>query len=196
MQTVLRRWRLATWLVAGSDARIGGIESALGDADADVVLLQSVRRSELRRLAAGLEMSHVWAFSHHPRSRLFPSSAVGLAVLTPHRITEESSVVVNAHRSKWSRERRVGQFATVERRDHSAYRFGHAAGVAELQHERDGPPFVQVHPIRIEGDPALAVELPQGAVLVALDTKRPFIHSAQLLTIEFDVPWVAGDLAI
>ncbi len=48
----------------------------------------------------------------------------------------------------------------------------------------------------IEGDPALAVELPQGANLVALDTKRPFTHTAQLLTIEFDMAWVAGDLDI
>ena len=48
----------------------------------------------------------------------------------------------------------------------------------------------------IEGDPALAVELPQGANLVALDTKRPFTHTAQLLTIEFDMAWVAGHLDI
>ncbi len=115
VETVLQRWKLTTSLLAGHDAGFEGIEGVLAVVDADVALLQSISEAEVRRPAAGLGIGHVRAFSHHPHSRLIPDSAVGRAVLTPHRITESWSVVVNAYRSKWSKNRRAGHIATAPR---------------------------------------------------------------------------------
>jgi hypothetical protein len=63
-----------------------------------------------------------------------------------------------------------------------------------MQAHHHAPPFVRVHPSRIEGEPSLAAELPEGANLISLDAKRPLAHTAQLLTIEFDTPWSRADL--
>ena len=194
IETVLRRWTLATWLVAGTDADVGAVDRALERVTADVVLLQSIRRIDAQQLAAGLGFHHVWALSHSPHSRLLRGSAVGLAVLTPHRIGDTLDVVVSEKRSKWSKQRRIAQTATVIRSDHSSYAFGHSvAPVSVFRSQPGDPPPVRVHPARIDSDPNQAVELPDGANPVSVEAVRPIDGAAQLLSVTFEMPWVQGD---
>lgn len=197
IKTVLRRWTLATWLVAGTDGDVGAVDRALERVAADVVLLQSIRRIDAQQLAAGLGFHHVWAQSHSPRSRLLRGSTVGLAVLTPHRIGDTFDVVVSEQRSKWSKQRRIAQTATVIRPDHSSYAFGHSvAPISVFRSQPGDPPPVRVHPARIDSDPRQAVELPDGASLVSVEAVRPIDGAAQLLSVTFEMPWVQGDFPV
>ena len=194
IDTVPRRWTLATWLVAGHGGQIDTIDRAITDIGADAVLLQSIRQSDVGRLAAGLGVDHVWALSHYPRSRLIRGSGVGLAVLSPHRIVEAFDVVVGEHRSSWSKARRIAQTATVVRDDHSGYQFGHAvAADTVFGSQPNAAPAVHVHPARIDSDPALAVELPDAASVVSLAVARPIPEAAPLLSLTYEMPWVQGD---
>ena len=197
METALRRWTIATWLLAGHGSEIETIDRALGELDPDAVLLQSIRRLDVRQVAAGLGFNHTWAQSHSPRSRLLRGSTVGLAVLTPHRIGWSFDVVVTRQRSTWSKHRRIAQTATVIRSDHSSYEFGHAVGpVSAFATQPHGAPPVRVHPARIDGDPSQAIELPGGATQVSLTTHRPIPDAAQLLVVTFEMPWVQGDFPV
>ena len=194
IDTVPRRWTLATWLVAGHGGQVETIDRAITDVSADAVLLQSIRQSEVEQLAASLGFHHVWALSHYPRSRLIRGSGVGLAVLSPHRIVEAFDVVVGEHRSSWSKQRRIAQTATVARDDHSGYQFGHAvAPVTVFGSQPNAAPAVRVHPARIDSDPALAVELPDAASVVSLAVAHPIADAAALLSLTYEMPWVQGD---
>jgi hypothetical protein len=197
IETVLRRWTVATWLIAGHGDDVEPIGRAIEEVAADAVLLQSIRQPDAQQLAAGLGFHHVWAMSHSPRSRLIRGSAVGLAVLTPHRIGDTFDVVVSEQRSKWSNQRRIAQTATVKRPDHSSYAFGHAvAPVSVFTSQPGSAPPVRVYPARIDGDPSQAVELPDGADIVSLNTVRPITGAAQLLSVTFEMPWVQGDFPV
>jgi hypothetical protein len=192
METVSRSWTIASWLLAGHGDDVVAIDRALDGLDADVVLVQSVRERDVVQLAAALGANHVWARSHHPRGRL-SSRAVGLAVLTPHRITTARVDVISTARSTWSRHRRTAQTATVERADHSGYTFGHAAAPNDAPTvPTGGAPAVTVHPARIAADPARALDLPDGATIVSAAAHRPF-DGEPLLVATFAMPWVRGD---
>lgn len=194
METVLRTWTVASWLVAGFGDDTDAAGSELTSLGADVVLLQSLAERGLEMLAAAVGMQHRWALSHYPRSRLFPGSAVGLGVLTPHRVSDVADIVTSETASTWSRDRRVMQIATIERADGSGYAFRHAVGpMPDLGPV--GAPLVSVHPARIDGDAAHAIDLPDEATLVSVDVRQPVADRAGLLVVSFVMPWVQGDFA-
>ncbi len=199
-ETVTRRWTIATWLVAGHPGDVEAIAVPLDALGADAIALQSVREHDVEQVAAALGANHVWAKSHHPRARLFPGSAVGLALLTPHRIRDDGTIVVSEARSLWSRRRRIAQVATVERPDHSAYAIGHCMAPG-----RDGLPFttptggapaVTIRPVQVGIDAELALDLPDGATPIDTATSRPVADMAELLSVTFEMPWVQGDFPV
>lgn len=197
IESVARRWTIATWLLARADEQVEAVAASLGTDTVDVVALQSVRERDAAHLSAALGCNHSWARSHHPRSRLLPGSAVGLAVLTPHRITASDDHLVGDHRSLWSSKRRIAQISIVERDDHSAYTIVHAAERIDGQTAPPGaaPPIV-IRPAQIGVDDARAIQLPAGAVTVSASTTAPIDGGASLLVVTFEMPWVTGDFPL
>ncbi|MDJ0770884.1 MAG: hypothetical protein QNJ12_18975 [Ilumatobacter sp.] len=192
IESVPRRWTIATWLVAGSRDDVEAIAAPLIDGELDVVMLQSIGKRNVDALAAAIGANHVWALSHHRRSRLLPGSGVGLAALTPHRIIGTVDAVVGEHRSRWSKHRRIAQEVTVERADHSAYAISHSVADGTVTGPA-GPPRIVVRPSLVDAGAERAVELPDGAVLVDVDATTPIAGAAPLLTVTFEMAWVQGD---
>jgi hypothetical protein len=194
MATVNRRWTIATWLVAGAKPPPDGAVAALAHVDADAIALQSVGKRDVDEVAAALGMHCTWACSHYPRTRLFPGSAVGLAVLTPHRISFSDRHVVTGGRSAWSRSRRIAQNATVERSDHSAYTISHAAErVVGPATPSGAAPSIIIRPPQVGVDDKRAIELPTGASMVTSVASTPIERAAAMLVVTFEMPWVQGD---
>ncbi|MEO6652713.1 MAG: hypothetical protein ABIP17_08675 [Ilumatobacteraceae bacterium] len=188
---------MSTWLVAHGRRDLDAVAEALRSVDHDAVALQSLERSDVEHLADALGMHHEWEASHHPRSRLLVGSAVGLAILSPHRIDGSTSTVINEHASLWSTERRIAQVATVTRSDHSAYSIGHALGAVPTDAvPSHAAPFVEIRPEQVDHDAQRAIGLPTGATTVETTTSRPIDHVAALLTVTFDMPWVQGDFPV
>lgn len=196
-ETVVRRWTVATWLVAGLADRLEVITQAVEAADVDALALQSLRRSDAEAIGAALGMNVAWELSHHPVTRLFPGSGVGLAVLTPHTITASHAVVTNEHRSTWSNKRRIAQFAVVERHDQTAYAIGHAVGPARgIATPTGSYPLVAMTPEQVGVDSSRAVTLPDGATLVQSQVTQPAAGHAHLQVTTFEMPWVRGDFPV
>ena len=196
-ETIQRRWTVTSWLVAHGDADLDRLIAALRGVDADAHALQSLEESDVERIADALDMQHAWEMSHHPTSRLFPGSAVGLAILSPHRIAGSSSTVVNDHSSLWSTRRRIAQWATVARDDHSAYTIGHAVGsVLGGVYPTTGAPLIEIRPEQVDHDADRAIGLPKGATTIESATSRPIERVAPMLAATFEMPWVQGDLPV
>jgi hypothetical protein len=199
-ETVVRRWTVATWLVAGLSDRLETVTQAIEATDVDAVdalALQSLRRRDAELIGAALGMQVAWELSHHPVTRLFPGSGVGLAVLTPHTIAASHQVVTNEHRSTWSSKRRIAQFAVVERHDQTVYAIGHAVGPTRGVSSPAGSfPLVAMAPEQVGIDPSRAVSLPDGATLVRSQVMRPVADRAHLQVTTFEMPWVRGDFPV
>ena len=196
-ETVMRRWTVATWLVAGLADQLEVVTQAIEAADVDAVALQSLRRSDADAIGAALGMKTAWELSHHPITRLFPGSGVGLAVLTPHTITASNAVVTNEHPSTWSSKRRIAQFAVVERHDQTVYAIGHAVGPAGGIAAPTGSfPLVAVTPEQVGVDSSRAITLPEGATLVRSQVTQPAGGRAHLQVTTFEMPWVRGDFPV
>lgn len=196
-ETILRRWTIITWMVAHGRSDLDEVISALRPVATDAVALQSLERRDVERIADALGMNHAWEVSHHRRSRLLPGSGVGLAILSPHRIEGSTSSVINGHESLWSSERRIAQWATVARSDHSAYSVGHAVGTAPTGVFPTGSaPLVEIRPEQVDHDPDRAIGLPPGAVSIESTMTRPIEHVTPMLSVTFDMPWVQGDFPV
>lgn len=193
IETVPRTWTIASWLVPGVDA--ASIGDRLAEVDADAFALQWIRKEDIERVADRLSMRHVWEVSHHPITRLFPGTGVGLAVLTPHAIGDSASIVTNNHSSAWSRQRRIAHFAVVERADHSGYTIGHAVGSPDPVSMPGAPPapMVWFRPAQVGVDPDRAVDLPEDATTTEIAVRRPVADEQPLLAVTFEMPWVQGD---
>lgn len=192
METTLRAWTVVSWLLPHD--RDDEVAAALAGTEADALALQSLRRGTADRLAEDLGLTSTWELSFHPRSRLLPGSGLGLAVLTPHSIADSVSVVTNNHSSLWSKERRIAQFAVVNRSDHSGYTIGHAAGSPDP--ETLGPPpapLVWFRPPQVGVDDRRALALPDGAELVGATSTTPLTGANPMLRATFEMPWVQGD---
>jgi hypothetical protein len=196
-ETVVRRWTVATWLVAGMSDQLETVTSSIEAAEVDAIALQSLRRSDAEAIGAALAMQVEWELSHHPVTRLFPGSGVGLAVLTPHTITASHGVVTNEHRSTWSSKRRIAQFAVVERHDQTVYTIGHAVGPTGGVGSPAGSfPLVAMTPEQVGVDSTRAVALPDGATVLQAQVTRPAADRAQLQVTTFEMPWVRGDFPV
>lgn len=196
-ETLPRRWTIATWLVAHGTADLADVITALRPVDADAYALQSLAETDVERIADELGMYHAWELSYHPHSRLIPGSGIGLAIVSPHRIEASTSAVVNDHGSLWSSRRRIAQWATVVRADHSAYSLGHAVGtVPPATFPTDAAPLVEIRPDQVDHDTTRAIELPEGATSIDSTTARPIAGVAPMLSGTFEMPWVRGDFPV
>lgn len=183
-----------TWLVAGHRGS-EALATALDGLGADAIAVQSICEDDAGDVAAALGLHRAWARSHYPRSRLL-GGAVGLAVLSPHRITSSTDVVVSEHSSTWSSKRRIAQIATIERADHSGYRVSHTVAPTRVVAPVGGAPVVTILPAQVGVDDARAVELPESATRIASQTSHPIAGVAPLLAVTFEMPWVHGDFAV
>jgi len=195
-ETVIRRWTIGSWLVAGIDA--ASIGETLAGVDADAIALQSIRKAEVEQVADRLSMRHAWELSYHPVTRLLPGTAIGLAVLTRHSIGDSASIVTNNHSSTWSRHRRIAHFAVVDRADHSAYTIGHAVCSPDPESIGGTPPapLVWFRPAEVDVEPDRAVDLPEDVTAAETAVQRPVAGEPPLLTVTFDMPWVQGDFPV
>jgi hypothetical protein len=194
MATVNRRWTIATWMVARLDDRLDAAVRALEQIGADAIALQSIGEADTVDLAAALGVHHAWARSHHPRSRLLPGSAVGLAVVTPHRITGGHDLILGDPRSLWSSQRRVAQTVVIARADQSAYAVAHATErLDEAALPTGSAPLVRIRPAQVGIDDSRALQVPLGATTLAALSETPLDGIAPLLAVTFEMPWVQGD---
>jgi hypothetical protein len=200
-QSVSCRWTVASWLLAREGRDVDAVVRALTTVEADAVAVQSVRAREATAIATHLDLHHVWAKSHHPRSPLIPRSALGLAIMSPHRITGALQSVVGEHTSIWSTKRRIVQIATVQRTsDHTAYSFGHSLAPVDVfdgagSAAPGSAPLVVIRPARIGVDDARAIEVPDTAAVSSVEVRRPIPTAEPLLVTAFEMPWVEGGFA-
>jgi endonuclease/exonuclease/phosphatase family metal-dependent hydrolase len=121
--TVEGEWAVMTWNIQGVKATdIGCIAAVIERERTDVVALQEIREPQVDELSERLGMIATWAFKHHPFTPLFSNRAEGAAIMTPHAISDTGHQRVSDERSTRSFKRRIAQWATVQRADHSAYR--------------------------------------------------------------------------
>lgn len=194
MQSVSRRWTVASWLLARHDDRLDAISDAVRAVGADAFVAQSIGEGEAERLAGSLGFHRTWAISHHPHSRLLPGSGVGLAVMTPHEITSAIDTVISESSSLWSTHRRIAQAVLVDRADHSGYVIAHAVAEAgTVPSPSPGAPMVRVHPARVATDPDHAIELPDTCTDVAISSSTPVEGMEPMVVASFDMLWVQGD---
>ncbi len=75
----------------------------------DAVGLQEVSQRQIRELSQLTQMNFVWDLKHNPFAPLFPRSAEGLAILSPHQLTSHCSQALNSHVVQRSHRRRIVQ---------------------------------------------------------------------------------------
>lgn len=195
-ETVLRRWTVATWLLAGVDD-FEAVAHALESLSADAIALQSVHERDADTVAAALGMQMSWEVSHSPRSRVFLGSSVGLAVLTPHRVSASHATVTSAKTSLWSTSRRIAQCCTVERHDHTGYTIAHAVGPTHgVTAGAGGFPIVRMVPEQVGVDASRAIELPPEAGAATSTVAEPIEGANRLQATSFELPWVQGDFPV
>lgn len=111
-------WRVTTWNVQGSeDPPIARLAEVVRRLDPDVLVLQEIRRSQCRRLSRQLGWTRSWHRKHHPYSPFVWWRTEGMAILTRHRMTDESHESLTPDVSTWTYRHRIVVEATVERSD-------------------------------------------------------------------------------
>ena len=194
--TVQRRWCLATWLLSGVDD-FEAVTHALDPLSADAIALQSVHERDADTVAAALGMQLAWEVSHYRRSRIVPGSSVGLAVLTPHRVTASRATVTSATSSLWSTGRRIAQLCTVERHDHTGYTVVHAVGPTHGAVLDPGRlPVIRVTPEQVGIAPERAIELPPEAGEETSTVTRPIEGANPLQATTFVSAWPRGGFPV
>ncbi len=116
-------WRVLTWNILGShQPNLDVITEVIVGYAPDVVALQEVQRRQTRGLARRLGWKVVWTRKHYPYSPLAWWRAEGLAIMTPHEVSELVSVSISPGVSTWTYQHRVAMAATVTRSDDEALR--------------------------------------------------------------------------
>ena len=109
-------WRVLTWNILGShQPNLDVIAEVIVGYAPDVVALQEVQRRQTRVLARRLGWKIVWTRKHYPYSPLLWWRAEGLALMTPHALSELISVSISPGISTWTYQHRVAMAATVTR---------------------------------------------------------------------------------
>lgn len=110
------RWRIITWNLHGSASPdLRRIAQVIVEQAADVVLLQEVRRGQARTLSEILGWQHRWARKHHPYSPAVPWLSEGLAIMSPHRLTDHHRQTISPGVSTWTHRHRIVLASTVGR---------------------------------------------------------------------------------
>ena len=123
MSTETRTWTVTTWNVRGTaKPDLESVAAAIEAESPDVVLLQEVRQSQVRKLAERLRMRYTWALKHYPFTPLLKDAAEGLAIMTPHALDAAGHSEISDGRTTWTYKRRIAQWCLVGRPDTSAYR--------------------------------------------------------------------------
>jgi endonuclease/exonuclease/phosphatase family metal-dependent hydrolase len=109
-------WRVTTWNIRGAaQPDLDRIAAAIREQRPDVVALQEVRRHQARAIAEALGWQHVWARKHHPFSPALWWLAEGLAIVTPHGLSDRVARTLTPGVSTWTYRHRVVLAATVHR---------------------------------------------------------------------------------
>ena len=109
-------WRVLTWNILGSrHPNLDVITEVIAGYAPDVVALQEVQRHQARGLARRLGWRVLWTRKHYPYSPLVWWRAEGLAMLTPHAVSEMISASISPGVSTWTYRHRVAIAATVTR---------------------------------------------------------------------------------
>lgn len=109
-------WRVLTWNLHGSaDPEVAAIAARLGDARIDVAALQEVRRSQAHHLARLLGWRVVWRRKHYPYSPLVWWRAEGLAIASPHALSETERHTLSSGEPIWIYRHRIMLSTSVRR---------------------------------------------------------------------------------
>lgn len=177
MATVGLEWSVLTWNLQGTKRTdIDRVAAVIAGEHPDVVALQEARRPQAEQLAAALGMSHVWDAKHFALHPLFPDRAEGAAIMSPHVLFDADHRRISDVTSMRSYRRRIVQWATVEREDHSAYRvFNAHLSPHGMERERAdearriaalaaslgaGPPTIVAGDLNDDGSPEIIAALP------------------------------------
>jgi endonuclease/exonuclease/phosphatase family metal-dependent hydrolase len=152
-----------TWNLRGSgDPPLRAIIDTLRDISPDILVLQEVRRHQARRLARALGWQVSWHRKHHPYSPFVWWTTEGMALVTPHRLTETGSTSLTPGATTWNYRHRVAVQGLVTRADTSAYRVldlhlasdddGAAARLAQAHRALQWTASADSAPILVAGD--------------------------------------------
>lgn len=109
-------WRVLTWNILGSRRPdISALTEVISDLIPDVVAVQEIQKRQAKLLAAALGWHALWTRKHYPYTPLIWWRAEGLALLTPHGLSETVTASISPGVSTWTYRHRVAMAATVRR---------------------------------------------------------------------------------
>jgi endonuclease/exonuclease/phosphatase family metal-dependent hydrolase len=160
-------WRVMTWNIRGAAGPdLSRIAQVVREQRPDVLALQEIRRNQARSLAALLGWRHEWTRKHYPYSPALWWLAEGLAIMSPHALTDMRRRTLTPRVSTWTYRHRVMIAATVLREESSLRmydvhlaahhqadeRIAQAGRVAELIAEEDPSVSVVVGDLNAPGE--------------------------------------------
>lgn len=109
-------WRVLTWNLRGSHRPdLGAVAEVVREHAPDVVAVQEIRRAQAAQLSSSLGWQVRWARKHHPYTPLVWWLAEGLAILTPHALSQVVRRTISPGVSTWTYRHRIVLAATVTR---------------------------------------------------------------------------------
>ena len=110
-----------TWNIRGAQRPdVKQVAAVIREQRPDVVSVQEVQRTQLRRVAQELGWKFVWTRKHYPYSPLLWWRAEGIGILSPWAVSASMHTTITPGVSTWIYRHRVLLAATVTRRDSAA----------------------------------------------------------------------------